>query len=543
MDHTKPEPRIAIVGMGPRSLGALEALAARMSTNDAPLNVDGFDPYPAVGAGPNFDPDELSVCRLNIPMRDIEIRPPTFTRCGSFAEWLKDAPGPNSFPTRADLGRYLQARYDDLKAQRSLAIKHHPIAVTDLAQANGGWMLRAADTWHGPYSEALLSLGQPEVQPDEQLAEWQEHVAHSDASLEQAYPAKNLLSKAKGWSGRTVAIRGMALSAFDALRVLTTLQGGKFDGATYVASGEEPLRIIPFSLDGKPPFPKPETETLDARFEPTKEETEEFCKRIAAAAIVAPQQAQELLTDALLPVVTRLMQEFETDATKADIAKWLETEWSDPASQEEEGPLEILRYGIEIAQGARAPSIGYTVGQVWRKWQDALRQGFNPVDTPPDTAEAIVGFDESLKRYSYGPPISSSRELAALIDAGIVDLDFAADPDIELTQGGWSLKSDKGTIDVDVMIDTVMPSPDLSVLRPPLPVGLIEQGRLCPISAALAAHTAQDGQLLGQDGQSTLGLCLLGRLALGSVVAADSLHDCFGEASHRWAKGVIERLG
>jgi hypothetical protein len=27
------------------------------------------------------------------------------------------------------------------------------------------------------------------------------------------------------------------------------------------------------------------------------------------------------------------------------------------------------------------------------------------------------------------------------------------------------------------------------------------------------------------------------------VVAADSLHDCFGEASHRWAEGVVDRLG
>jgi len=42
---------------------------------------------------------------------------------------------------------------------------------------------------------------------------------------------------------------------------------------------------------------------------------------------------------------------------------------------------------------------------------------------------------------------------------------------------------------------------------------------------------------------ASAGLCLLGRLALGSVVAADSLHDCFGEASHRWAEGVVDRLG
>lgn len=543
MDEEKLEPRIAVVGMGPRSLGALEALAALIGRDAAPLHVDGFDPFPVCGAGPNFDPEELSVCRLNIPMRDIEIRPPSFTRCGSFAEWLTDAPDPNTFPTRADLGRYLEARYADLKAAGRLTITHSPFRVTHVKQVEDGWMLHAADAWHGPYAEVLLSLGQPEVQPDDQLAEWQQHVDASTGTLARAYPAKRLQSKAANWAGRTVAIRGLALSAFDVLRVLTTVQGGKFDKGRYVSSGNEPARILPFSLDGRPPFPKPETEALDARFAPTCEETKAFSENIEKAATVTPQMAQKLLTEALLPVVTRILGEVENSIGASDVSDWLETEWSSPGSQETDGPLETLRAGIAIAEGTCLPTIGYTVGQVWRKWQDELRSGYNPADTPPDTAETIIAFDEGLKRYSYGPPISSSRELAALIDAGIVDLDYAADPDFELTDGGWTLKSGAGAIEADVMIDAVMASPDLSILRSPLLVGLMDEGQLSPISDSLAAHTAEDGQLIGREGKRSPGLCLLGRLALGSVVAADSLHDCFGEASHRWAQGVVARLG
>ncbi|MGJ8597615.1 hypothetical protein, partial [Sulfitobacter sp.] len=74
---------------------------------------------------------------------------------------------------------------------------------------------------------------------------------------------------------------------------------------------------------------------------------------------------------------------------------------------------------------------------------------------------------------------SSSRELAALIDAGIVDLEYAVDPDFGLTGGGWTLKSSAGSIEAGVMIDTVMASPDLSILRPPLLVGLIDEGQRC----------------------------------------------------------------
>lgn len=537
------ERRIAVVGMGPRALGALEALALQIGKSAAPLKVDGFDPLPACGAGPNFDPEELSVCRLNIPMRDIEIRPPSFSGCGSFAEWLKNAPGPNTFPTRADLGRYLEARYSDLKAAGRLEITHLPVNVTHLKQGEGGWMLRAEDTWQGPYTEVLLSLGQPEVQPDDQLAEWQQHADASAGTLAQAYPAKRLQSEAANWSGYTVAIRGLALSAFDVLRVLTTLQGGKFHQGRYISSGNEPAVILPFSLDGRPPFPKPETESLDRRFAPTREETDTFAANIANASTATPKKAQELVTEAILPVVIRILREVESSADASDVSDWLETEWSSPGSQETDGPLETLRGGIAIAEGTCLPSIGYVVGQVWRKWQDALRGGYNPADTPPDTAEKIIAFDEGLKRYSYGPPISSSRELAALIDAGIVDLEYAVDPDFALTGGGWTLKSSAGSIEAGVMIDTVMASPDLSILRPPLLVGLIDEGRICPITDGLAAHIAEDGQLIGRDGETSPGLCLLGRLALGSVVAADSLHDCFGEASHRWAQGVAERLG
>ncbi|MGJ8598199.1 hypothetical protein [Sulfitobacter sp.] len=186
------------------------------------------------------------------------------------------------------------------------------------------------------------------------------------------------------------------------------------------------------------------------------------------------------------------------------MSDWLETEWSSPGSQETDGPLETLRGRIAIAEGTCLASIGYVVGQVWRKWQDALRGGYNPADTPPDTAEKIIAFDEGLKRYSYGPPISSSRELAALIDAGIVDLEYAVDPDFALTGGGWTLKFGAGSIEAGVMIDTVMASPDLSILRPPLLVGLIDEGRICPITDGLAARTAEDGQLIGRDGETSL---------------------------------------
>lgn len=109
--------KIAVVGFGPRGLGAVEALAEQAGAAASALHVDLFEPSSIPGAGPNFAPDESPVCQLNIPMRDIDIRPPHGSRCGAFADWLDAGVAPDAFSRRCDLGRYLEARYDDLRRQ------------------------------------------------------------------------------------------------------------------------------------------------------------------------------------------------------------------------------------------------------------------------------------------------------------------------------------------------------------------------------------------------------------------------------------------
>ncbi len=194
-----------------------------------------------------------------------------------------------------------------------------------------------------------------------------------------------------------------------------------------------------------------------------------------------------------------------------------------------------------MAHGSLPPSIGYAVGQLWRKWQDSLRQGYNPAVTPPDTAAVILGFDEGLKRYSYGPPVSACRELLALIRAGIVTVDLAKDPDIKPTDTGWRLTTGSQSATAEIMINGVLPSPDPTKVICSVVSGLIHDGYLTTLDD-LGARTAPDGRLIDPNDKPVPELSLLGRLALGSVIAADSLHDCFGEASARWADGVLRRV-
>lgn len=544
MADIKRTARIAIVGMGPRGLGALEALAERCGPETPRLQIDIFDPAPSPGAGPNFDPAEPRYCLLNTPYRAIAIRPPKGASIGGFAQWQEGHPDPDHFPPRAALGRYLEARLADLLrhgfARPEPAIQFLRAPVQQIIREGDAWRLHSAAKDHGLYDEVLLTLGQPPVHPDEQLARWQDHAAKSKAALMPAYPARALCDAVAAWQGKRVAIRGLGLSTYDVLRGLTLAQGGVFASGHYHPSGREPERILPFSLNGQPPFPKPETQVLDATFSPTEAETTAFTEAATKAVAADPDAASALLSEALVAPVARILTAQNTPALAVHV--WLAQEWEAPGSQEDATPLDALTEGIEMARGAAPPSIGYALGQVWRKWQDPWRRAFNPGNASPATAKRLVGFDEGLKRYSYGPPLTSAKELRALVAAGVVDLSCASDPHITSVPEGWRLESAGSTLDVSVMIDAVLPTPNLAQLADTLLPGLKARGHLTALLPDLGAATAPDGRLYDARGNLAPGLCLLGRLALGSVTAVDSLHDCFGQSADRWSDGVVDRL-
>jgi len=537
--------RIAAVGMGPRGLGALEALAERIEGTGLSLDVDMFDPVAQPGAGPNFDPEQSDLCLLNLPVREISLSPATYAgaQTGTFREFLTPPVDPEAFSPRAQLGRYLAARFQDLNTNATnLRLTWHKLSVDGISRGTDGWWLDAGGGRHGPYGEVLLTQGQPDTVPDDQLARWRSHARKAEADLVAAYPANALLEAARDWAGRNVAIRGMGLSTLDVLRLLTRGMGGRFVHGRYQRSGREPARILPFSLDGYAPYPKPATAFLDGVFDPEPDETRAFEAALARAVAAGPEHAVATVCKAIPGPAARILAAAGSPDTIDDVENWLSVERDNPGAQETRGPKDALRIGIETAGGIRPPSPGYVIGQLWRKWQNALRRGFNPVRVEAETASALIRFDEGLKRYSYGPPLGSAKELLLLIEAGVVDLRAADDPDIELTADGWRLSADDADVTASVMIDAVMAPPALEKSRDPVITGLMDQGRLSAVAEGLGGQTRADGQLLDRHGNLQRGLCLLGRMSLGSVIAADSLHDCMGASAGRWADGVIARI-
>ncbi|MEC7259655.1 MAG: FAD/NAD(P)-binding protein, partial [Pseudomonadota bacterium] len=266
--------RIAVIGFGPRGLGAVEALAGLAHDSGARLHIDIFDTNRAPGAGPNFDPGETPLCLLNVPVRDVDL-PHPLGNFKTFSDWLAPDNHPDTFPTRAQLGRYFTARRDHLcdTLPAGLTLTFHDCDVSHISPVDGRWQVSSGEHATGRYDEVLVTVGQPETHPDDQLARWQTHAADTGAELAQVYPARDLMQRAKDWAGKTVGLRGLGLSTLDALRVLTLGQGGEMRDGRYMPSGREPALIVPFSLDGQPPAPKPETGQIDALFTPTHAET------------------------------------------------------------------------------------------------------------------------------------------------------------------------------------------------------------------------------------------------------------------------------
>lgn len=535
--------RTAIVGFGPRGLGALEALVRRFAAESTALAVDIFEPSGWPGAGPNFSPDESTVCLLNIPLRGIDLPPPPMGGAGDgFAAWLGVAGHDReAYLPRARLGAYLNARFNELMSRlpAHISVALHPARVKAAERDRHGWQLKTRDGNHGPYDYVLLSVGQPETSDDGQLARWREHADRHSLALAEAYPGTELIRAAGDWAGQTVGIRGLALSALDVVRMLTLGLGGRFEDGAYIASGHEPERIVPFSLDGQAPAPKPASAALDARFDPLPAEDAAFADALRGALTGPADAALEPISTALEATALRILQTTGGPHDPRALRDWLQAERIEPNSQEPRPTREGLRASIAQAAGAEPPSIGYAVGQIWRKWQPLLRRIYDSAPVAAETARAVVRFDEGLKRYSFGPPVDSAHQLLTLIDTGLVDPRAADDPDITLTSDGWRLTSGGRAVTATVMINSVLPQPALEQVAESLVVGLRQASDLQPLGDALGARCLPDAAPVGPDGAPVPGLALAGRLANGSAIASDSIHDCFGNICDRWANAVL----
>jgi uncharacterized NAD(P)/FAD-binding protein YdhS len=528
--------KIAIIGAGPRGLALAERLGSEAKASGQTIDIHMFDPNERFGAGPNFHPEESDLSLLNLPVYDVELQNPDGENDNGFARYhAKNGGKDEAFPPRNKIGQWLEERFEKLGG----SVKTVAAKVESIEKAEDGWTVSTQDGKGDTYSHVILAVAQPESNPDRAVARWQGHAEKTKAELTDAYPSKELGKAAAKWKGKKVAIRGFALSSLDVLRQLTLAQGGSFTEDGYKASGKEPEEIYIFSKDGLSMHPKPDGKELDAKYDLTEEEKAHFEEALHAAFASEPKDAPAVVFAALNAPATRILESFDAAPRSEAISTWLHNELKQPGSQNQGDLTEILAQSHGMAKGDATPDVGYVLGQIWRKLQDNLSNVFDSTDEIPDESrKSLIAFDEGFKRYSYGPPVETFAELRKLIDAGIVKLDFVDNPTLSMADDGWKLKSGDEEVVVDVLVNAVLPDGDLASVSDTAIAGLRDAGHL-QANAVGGAKVSPRGEVLDSHGEPIEGLFLMGRLANGSVIGADTLKHCFGEGTNRIAARIL----
>ena len=368
---------------------------------------------------------------------------------------------PHHFLPRRLMGEYLQWFYRALlvDAPPSVHIVHHPTAAVDLvARRNGTEEVRLSNGGTVVVDHVIVTSG---------------HTANQSADdggrVFDPYPVRAYVDALP--ASASVAVSGMGLVAVDVVTALTVGRGGEFvddgGGLRYRPSGSEP-RIQLFCRSGLPFTSKSVT---------GKDRTDVYkpviCTDEALDALSSRSNGRERLVDVrreLLPLIFGEMyaryyaqvafQTLGSQAAGAAVREQLRTAWAEGRFDEERARL-AARFGSFDAEElffGRQPKYRCTDDYerfVYQSLAEDLREsevpdGASPVKSASqvlrifrDKMRSVVeqgglSFDSYLDfnadicsrihRLVAGPPALRSRQMLALMDAGVVRMPYGPAP-------------------------------------------------------------------------------------------------------------------
>lgn len=535
---------VAIIGMGPWGLAALERFAS--TARQVPgRTVAVHVVEPAKPGGGIFGAHEPDYMVLNTPCgqhsmyalapEDGERRTGT-----GFFEWavargyrwrgtecVTEGPGepvgPHDFLPRRLMGEYLEWAFEVLMGElpANMTVQLHPCSALDIEPGPGGELVHLSDGDRLAVDHVVLTAGHmQEVSGGT--------VASPDGTLH-PYPMDYLW---RVGPGDKVAVEGMGLVAMDVLTAMTLGLGGSYSDAgggrlRYHPSGREP-RVFMYSRSGYPYCAK-----AFGAADPVGDYRPAICTPEAIEALrrvprpgAAPGTGHRL--DArreLLPLVFAEMElcyyttaaraalgPREAEAVKAALVEAYRQGRFDRAKADIAG-----RYGEFSAAGHffAGDAVGYaspmdyssTVYRYVAADVDAALQ-HTPLKAALETLRAVretlrlavefkgldhashLDFLENLRgrftRLVAGPPVFRNQQLLALVDAGVVDLSLGPAPvRSPLADGRAKLRSahlaQPFETEVDMVVRAHLELPSVPRASSPVLVNLVRRGRVRPL--------------------------------------------------------------
>ncbi|MGW0596892.1 FAD/NAD(P)-binding protein [Streptomyces sp. NPDC002776] len=531
---TDPLPlSVAVVGAGPRGTSVLERLCAsapELLPPGARLTVHVVDPAPP-GPGRVWRTAQSPELLMNTVASQVTLFTDDSVDCSgplrpgpSLHEWAAGALGPDEYPTRAHYGRYLEWVFARTvrEAPPTVRVETHPARATRLDDAPDGRQTLTLDngrTLTG-LSAVVLAQGHLPTAPDAaERATTAYAEQHGLRHIPPANPADVDLSAVL--PHEPVLLRGLGLNFFDHMALLTTGRGGRFVRAgqvlRYLPSGNEPRlyagsrRGLPYQARGdnaKGPYGRHLPLVL------TPEVIAAFRKRADSGeapdflAEIWPLVAKEVETvyyGALLSPAPDFTDRFlaapHRSPQERDVLDEFgvpeEKRWSwDRISRPYEGldfadphawRAWLLAY---LREDAAQAALGNTAGPL-KAALDVLRDLRNELRQIVDHG-GLAGASrrDHLDRWytplnaflSIGPPRRRIEELAALMEAGVVQV---LGPRLEVREedGAWVAHSPAvpgSAVRVTTLVEARLPEPDLRRTADDLLARLLKTGQCRP---------------------------------------------------------------
>ena len=564
----------AIIGLGPRGGYALECFIVELAKQNCLTNIhiSLFESTKNFGNGQVYDLVQNQSNWINITERILTLpgRPAINSETikidsfPSYHNWIdndyeKLSPDAmDTYPPRSKVGEYLSERFQSLTRpliKSKIATLHKmEVNVVTLLE-NNKIQISTADKVFNDYDEILLTIGHQITEKSQQIRDWEEYSKDNvNVSLfEHPYPTKNYLDHITLHSSSTIGIRGFGLAMIDVVRAIVN-QFGYFeilDDRTQLTSyrleTDMSITLVPFSLDGLPPAPKPLNATVDRWFEPTDDAISKFEEQIDNVKVQAAADGPDFLIDAFAPIAADIYLKLANKIDSKHLSKesliniikcWLKDQSTDNTLcvPQNQPALKTMKMFVEMASGTGSISLDYCIGQVWRHCQPTIYKALSFSECSNKVIAELIDLDESTKRYSYGPPVSSIQQLIALEEVGILNLSMVKDPDIHLLKQGWQLKNATNSITASIMIDSVLDSPKFKAVLSPIVRRLLIDERIQTVHDDLGVETDDYGYLTSRIKDSKIPIALLGRLAKGTIIGVDAILECFGARPRQWAE-------
>ena len=486
--------------------GAVTLFTEPGSTTTAPV-LEGPILYEWIqllrGERPDLSPAKLELYDAFPPHRDL---------ASSFTEELEQT-RPESNPSRALYGAYLEWVYEVALAQlpENVDVVQHRARALSVEDSGEQDVITLSDDTTITADATVLAYGWqvPALDESERVladaAQSGLHWVRPDNPVEQ--PVSDVPA------GEKVLVRGLGMGFFDVMALLTIDRGGEFvedpstrSGLRYEPSGDEPHFIVS-SGRGYPYIPKSEYHAL-----PPKAALTRFRAAVAALdpkaeldfstqllphilrdayaeyyenqARVAPEVLKRPLEDILATIdVTavdaadlRSMADQLTAALEGSSSQPLDlAHWAHPLADFEGGDLtEYIAEGLardirEAVAAADSPlkSALWAISAARKPASIAGSEGRMTWESRTNTCKEFMAFGQMV---GSGPPLFRTRQLLALVDAGLATF-LGERPQLEVGEK-FTLRTAHGEASSAWLIDAWMHSPDVRRAADPLAVSL-----------------------------------------------------------------------